>query len=144
MAAAYHITVIIVLINMLIAMMSNSYEAIKENEETVFNFKRISKWIDYVQNEKFRPPPMNLIPNPKHIMQILKKLTRRGKQMTIENDSERPGRLAEELRNMHRNVTRRLMYRYKVKHLVKKSCSNKSEYEEILIPPSNKKTSTRF
>lgn len=141
MAVAYHIIVIIVLI----AMMSNSYEAIKENEETEFDFQRISMWIEYVRNEKFRPPPMNLIPDPRQIMTILRRVLGRGIQHTTEVDTERPICLTNDLSKMRRNVTRRLMYRYKVKNLVKNNCNQKSEeFEKILIRRSYKKAGTRF
>ncbi|XP_078488079.1 short transient receptor potential channel 4-like isoform X2 [Ciona intestinalis] len=60
--AVYHIIAIIVLLNMLIAMMSRSYERTSENEEKEWKFQRTKMWIRILRKEIIRPPPMNLLP----------------------------------------------------------------------------------
>lgn len=62
--AVYHGVAIIVMLNMLIAMMSKSYEDTSENEDTAWKFHRTSVWIRFIRREVVRPPPMNLLPNP--------------------------------------------------------------------------------
>ena len=59
----YNVLAIIVLINMLIAMMSKSYEETSDNEETVWKFQQTRLWIRVIRKEQVRPPPMNLIPS---------------------------------------------------------------------------------
>lgn len=61
--AVYNVLAIIVLINMLIAMMSKSYEETSDNEETVWKFQQTRLWIRVIRKEQVRPPPMNLFPN---------------------------------------------------------------------------------
>ena len=60
---AFHIAVILILVNMLIAMMSNSYEVTSANEETEWRFYRAAIWIRFIRGDYNCPPPMNIIPN---------------------------------------------------------------------------------
>ncbi|XP_039248274.2 short transient receptor potential channel 4-like [Styela clava] len=69
LVATYHVVAIIVMLNMLIAMMSNSYDDTRENEETAWKFHRTSMWIRFIRREVVRPPPMNLFPNPWRILE---------------------------------------------------------------------------
>lgn len=62
--ASYHVVAIVVLINMLIAMMTKSYEITSSNEENEWKFHRTAMWIRFIRREVVRPPPMNLVPNP--------------------------------------------------------------------------------
>ena len=59
----FHITVIFVLLNMLIAMMTKSFDETVENKETEWKFSRTELWIRFIRNDYSHPPPMNLIPN---------------------------------------------------------------------------------
>ena len=61
--AGFYIAVILILINMLIAMMSKSYEVTSENEEKLWRFHRAVSWVRYIRGDFTSPPPMNLIPN---------------------------------------------------------------------------------
>ena len=61
--ATYHVTAIIILINMLIAMMAKSFEVTSENKDTEWKFYRTMVWIRFLRREIVRPPPMNIIPN---------------------------------------------------------------------------------
>ena len=61
--ATYNVLAIIVLINMLIAMMSKTYEETSDNEEIVWKFQQTRLWIRVIKKEQVRPPPMNLIPS---------------------------------------------------------------------------------
>uniref|UniRef100_H2XL42 Transient receptor ion channel domain-containing protein n=1 Tax=Ciona intestinalis TaxID=7719 RepID=H2XL42_CIOIN len=64
LVATYHVVAIIVMLNMLIAMMSKSYERTSENEEIEWKFHRTAMWIRFIRREVIRPPPMNVFPNP--------------------------------------------------------------------------------
>uniref|UniRef100_H2XS61 Ion transport domain-containing protein n=1 Tax=Ciona intestinalis TaxID=7719 RepID=H2XS61_CIOIN len=61
---AFNLIVMLILWNMLIAMMTKSYEETSENEELEWKFYRTELWIRFIRREFIRPPPMNLIPHP--------------------------------------------------------------------------------
>jgi len=72
----YHAASLIVLLNMLIAMMSNSYQRVEDNIETEYKFARAQLWADYIgDGVATLPPPLNLIPSPKSILRWACKLT---------------------------------------------------------------------
>ncbi|KAK3700700.1 hypothetical protein QZH41_015647 [Actinostola sp. cb2023] len=72
----YHAASMIVLLNMLIAMMSNSYQQVEDNIETEYKFARTQLWADYIGDSvPTLPPPLNLIPTPKFISKQVSKLT---------------------------------------------------------------------
>ena len=62
---------IIVLLNMLVAMMSNSYQIIFERSDTEWKFSRSKLWISYFDAGSTVPVPFNLIPAPKSIFRFL-------------------------------------------------------------------------
>ncbi|VDD91060.1 unnamed protein product [Enterobius vermicularis] len=62
---SYCCCAIIVLLNMLIAMMSNSYENIYNQADTEWKFARSKLWIEYFDDTATLPPPFNMIPSPK-------------------------------------------------------------------------------
>ncbi|XP_077985518.1 short transient receptor potential channel 4-like isoform X2 [Glandiceps talaboti] len=69
--AAYHVIGIIILLNALIAMMSNTYTRIEENSDTEWKFARARLWLDYIQKGSTAPPPFNVIPSVKTIYRFL-------------------------------------------------------------------------
>ncbi|CAF1024320.1 unnamed protein product [Adineta steineri] len=67
MYGVYSSIMIIVLLNMLIAMMSNSYQYIANSTETEWKFARAKLWISYFEEGGTLPPPFNIVPSPKSI-----------------------------------------------------------------------------
>ncbi|CAF4493895.1 unnamed protein product [Rotaria sp. Silwood1] len=67
MYGVYSSIMIIVLLNMLIAMMSNSYQYIANSTETEWKFARAKLWISYFEDGCTLPPPFNIVPSPKSI-----------------------------------------------------------------------------
>ena len=65
MFGSYSVCNIIVLLNMLIAMMSNSFQIISEKSDTEWKFARTKLWISYFETGATVPPPFNIIPTPK-------------------------------------------------------------------------------
>ncbi|OQR68673.1 short transient receptor potential channel 7-like, partial [Tropilaelaps mercedesae] len=61
--ALFHILTVIVLLNMLIAMMSDSFQRIQENAYKEWMFARASQWIQYFDNHTAIPAPFNLLPS---------------------------------------------------------------------------------
>ncbi|KRY22926.1 Transient receptor potential-gamma protein [Trichinella patagoniensis] len=77
MFGTYGVISIIVLLNMLIAMMSNSYQYISNQADTEWKFARSRLWIEYFEESATLPPPFNIIPSPKaiyYVFQWLKEL----------------------------------------------------------------------
>merc|ERR1712223_65639 len=58
----YYGASMIVILNMLIAMMNNSYEQITSNLETEYKFARTILWLEHIGDEQPHPVPFNLIP----------------------------------------------------------------------------------
>ncbi len=73
MFGSYSVCNIIVLLNMLIAMMSNSFQIISEKSDTEWKFARTKLWISYFETGSTVPPPFNLVPTFKSMFRIMRK-----------------------------------------------------------------------
>ncbi|KAF5272566.1 hypothetical protein FQR65_LT04905 [Abscondita terminalis] len=71
MFGSYSVINVIVLLNMLIAMMSNSYQIISERSDTEWKFARSRLWLNYFNKGDTLPPPFNIFPTPKIILNLL-------------------------------------------------------------------------
>ncbi|KAF4532038.1 hypothetical protein B566_EDAN015017 [Ephemera danica] len=71
MFGSYSVINVIVLLNLLIAMMSNSYAAIVEHADVEWKFARTRLWLSYFEESATLPPPFNIIPAPKHFLKLL-------------------------------------------------------------------------
>lgn len=85
MFGSYSVINIIVLLNMLIAMMSNSYQIISERSDTEWKFARSHLWISYFDDGSTLPPPFNLFPTVK-LMRIGKN-NRKSKSIIVSYDN---------------------------------------------------------
>ncbi|GAU98498.1 hypothetical protein RvY_09636 [Ramazzottius varieornatus] len=65
MFGTYSVISIIVLLNMLIAMMSNSYQLISNQSDSEWKFARSKLWMSYFEEGSTLPAPFNIIPSPK-------------------------------------------------------------------------------
>jgi transient receptor potential cation channel subfamily C protein 4 len=74
MFGTYCCIMIIVLINMLIAMMSNSYQIIANQADEEWKFARSRLWISYFEEGCTLPAPFSLVPSPKWIFYALRYL----------------------------------------------------------------------
>ncbi|XP_018359091.1 PREDICTED: transient receptor potential protein-like [Trachymyrmex cornetzi] len=72
MFGSYSVINIIVLLNMLIAMMSNSYQIISERSDTEWKFARSNLWMSYFEDGDTVPPPFNMIPTNKTLRKLFK------------------------------------------------------------------------
>ncbi|XP_046748257.1 transient receptor potential protein [Diprion similis] len=71
MFGSYSVINVIVLLNMLIAMMSNSYQIISERADTEWKFARSHLWMSYFEEGDTVPPPFNMIPTSKSFNKVL-------------------------------------------------------------------------
>ncbi|XP_067619086.1 transient receptor potential protein isoform X2 [Eurosta solidaginis] len=80
MFGSYSVINIIVLLNMLIAMMSNSYQIISERADVEWKFARSQLWMSYFEDGGTVPPPFNIMPSVKLLRKTLgQKGTKRTK-----------------------------------------------------------------
>ncbi|XP_054261415.1 transient-receptor-potential-like protein [Macrosteles quadrilineatus] len=71
MFGSYSVINVIVLLNLLIAMMSNSYALIEQHSDTEWKFARTKLWMSYFEESATLPPPFNIFPTPKMILKLL-------------------------------------------------------------------------
>ncbi|XP_051994158.1 short transient receptor potential channel 5-like [Xyrauchen texanus] len=65
MFGTYNVISLVVLLNMLIAMMNNSYQLIADHADIEWKFARTKLWMSYFDEGGTLPPPFNVIPSPK-------------------------------------------------------------------------------
>ncbi|XP_036148851.1 transient-receptor-potential-like protein [Monomorium pharaonis] len=84
MFGSYSVINVIVLLNLLIAMMSNSYAVIEEHADTEWKFARTKLWMSYFEDTGTLPPPFNIFPPPKLLFRLFglqkKRVGRRSSQ----------------------------------------------------------------
>ncbi|CAB0038807.1 unnamed protein product [Trichogramma brassicae] len=68
MFGSYSVINVIVLLNLLIAMMSNSYSIIEEHADMEWKFARTKLWMSYFEDAGALPPPFNVLPQPKLLL----------------------------------------------------------------------------
>ncbi|XP_038867572.1 short transient receptor potential channel 3-like [Salvelinus namaycush] len=61
----YNVTMVVVLLNMLIAMINSSYQEIEDDADVEWKFARSKLWLSYFDNGKTLPPPFSIVPTPK-------------------------------------------------------------------------------
>uniref|UniRef100_A0A8D0HJK6 Transient receptor potential cation channel subfamily C member 6 n=1 Tax=Sphenodon punctatus TaxID=8508 RepID=A0A8D0HJK6_SPHPU len=67
----YNVTMVIVLLNMLIAMINNSFQEIEDDADVEWKFARAKLWFSYFEEGRTLPVPFNLIPSPKSMLYLL-------------------------------------------------------------------------
>uniref|UniRef100_A0A6Q2Y8J8 Transient receptor ion channel domain-containing protein n=1 Tax=Esox lucius TaxID=8010 RepID=A0A6Q2Y8J8_ESOLU len=67
MFGTYNIISLVVLLNMLIAMMNNSYQHIADHADIEWKFARTKLWMSYFEEGGTLPSPFNIIPSPKSV-----------------------------------------------------------------------------
>ncbi|XP_071362425.1 short transient receptor potential channel 4a [Trachinotus anak] len=118
MFGTYNIISLVVLLNMLIAMMNNSYQHIADHADIEWKFARTKLWMSYFEEGATLPAPFNIIPSPKSFLYLMCWIKR---QVCKRTNSKRPEtfgslgrRAAENLRINHQyqEVLRNLVKRY--------------------------------
>ncbi|XP_052744568.1 transient receptor potential protein [Bicyclus anynana] len=103
---SYSVINIIVLLNMLIAMMSNSYQIISERSDMEWKFARSNLWMSYFEDGDTVPPPFNIIPTPKNMNSMMGRFFGNKSRGSIINKSR------EKARQQHESIMRVLVRRY--------------------------------
>ncbi|XP_055637159.1 transient receptor potential protein [Toxorhynchites rutilus septentrionalis] len=106
MFGSYSVINIIVLLNMLIAMMSNSYQIISERSDSEWKFARSRLWMSYFEDGDTLPPPFNLVPSVKNFYKIFNcDKAKRSTTSIIKRNREKA-------QKRHENVMKLLVRRY--------------------------------
>ncbi|XP_033110107.1 short transient receptor potential channel 5-like isoform X2 [Anneissia japonica] len=69
--ATYHVIAIVVLMNVLIAMMSNTYTRVEMDADIEWKFSRSKLWMSYFDELGTIAPPFNIIPTVKSIKRVV-------------------------------------------------------------------------
>ncbi|XP_032796648.2 transient-receptor-potential-like protein [Daphnia magna] len=108
---AYSVINVVVLLNLLIAMMSNSYSLITEHSDTEWKFARSKLWMSYFDATGHTlPPPFNLLPTPKKIMRLFCRKSNASNPKLRRTSTK--GRHANERDYCYTAVMRSLVWRY--------------------------------
>ncbi|KAK9406539.1 short transient receptor potential channel 7 [Crotalus adamanteus] len=97
---------VVVLLNMLIAMINNSYQEIEEDADVEWKFARAKLWLSYFDEGRTLPAPFNLVPSPKSFYYLIMRIKMcliklcKSKAKNCENDLEM-GMLNSKLRKIH-------------------------------------------
>ncbi|XP_071947981.1 short transient receptor potential channel 4-like [Antedon mediterranea] len=70
--ATYHVIAIVVLLNVLIAMMSNTYTRVEMDADIEWKFSRSKLWMSYFDELGTTAPPFNIIPTVKSIKRVVR------------------------------------------------------------------------
>ncbi|XP_056417508.1 short transient receptor potential channel 6 isoform X1 [Hyla sarda] len=70
----YNVTMVIVLLNMLIAMINSSFQEIEDDSDVEWKFARAKLWFSYFEEGRTLPVPFNLVPSPKSFVYIALKI----------------------------------------------------------------------
>ncbi|CAH1777718.1 unnamed protein product [Owenia fusiformis] len=117
MFGVYSAIAIVVLLNMLIAMMSNSYHSIVDQADTEWKFARSKLWMSYFEEGGTVPPPFNIIPTPKTIWYILVWFKTRMCQCTKKQKRNKWQSIRKIVRNVSENEKR---YQIVMRDLIKR------------------------
>ncbi|KAM6100562.1 short transient receptor potential channel 4 isoform 1-T3 [Theristicus caerulescens] len=118
MFGTYNVISLVVLLNMLIAMMNNSYQLIADHADIEWKFARTKLWMSYFEEGGTLPTPFNVIPSPKSLWYLVRWLWRHLCKKKIRRKPESFGtigrRAADNLRRHHQyqEVMRNLVKRY--------------------------------
>uniref|UniRef100_A0A672K5V3 Short transient receptor potential channel 2 homolog n=1 Tax=Sinocyclocheilus grahami TaxID=75366 RepID=A0A672K5V3_SINGR len=73
----YTLIIVIVLLNMLVAMITNSFQKIEDDADVEWKFARSKLYLSYFREGLTMPVPFNIIPSPKAIFYLLRGIFRR-------------------------------------------------------------------
>ncbi|EHB12873.1 Short transient receptor potential channel 6 [Heterocephalus glaber] len=124
----YNVTMVIVLLNMLIAMINSSFQEIEDDADVEWKFARAKLWFSYFEEGRTLPVPFNLMPSPKSLLYLLLKFKKwiselfQGHKKGFQEDAE-----------MNKKIMKRLIKRYVLQAQIDKESDevNEGELKEI-------------
>ncbi|XP_065484071.1 short transient receptor potential channel 4 isoform X2 [Caloenas nicobarica] len=122
MFGTYNVISLVVLLNMLIAMMNNSYQLIADHADIEWKFARTKLWMSYFEEGGTLPTPFNVIPSPKSLWYLIRWLWRHLCKKKIRRKPESFGTIGvrAEFRRAADNLRRHHQYQEVMRNLVKR------------------------
>ncbi|XP_036364090.1 transient receptor potential-gamma protein-like isoform X2 [Octopus sinensis] len=122
MFGSYSLIAIIVLLNMLIAMMSNSYQIISSQADEEWKFARSRLWISYFAEGATVPPPFNIFPSPKSFTNTVASV----KNLLLAHTAEQKTAKWKNVRSTVSNINKReIRYQVVIRKLISRYIMNK-------------------
>eukprot|EP00073_Rattus_norvegicus_P034708 XP_008759230.1 PREDICTED: short transient receptor potential channel 4 isoform X2 [Rattus norvegicus] len=100
MFGTYNVISLVVLLNMLIAMMNNSYQLIADHADIEWKFARTKLWMSYFEEGGTLPTPFNVIPSPKSLWYLVKWIWTHLCKKKMRRKPESFGTIGEVMRNL--------------------------------------------
>uniref|UniRef100_A0A147AR03 Short transient receptor potential channel 6 n=1 Tax=Fundulus heteroclitus TaxID=8078 RepID=A0A147AR03_FUNHE len=138
----YNVTMVIVLLNMLIAMINSSFQEIEDDADVEWKFARAKLWFSYFEEGRTLPVPFNLVPSPKSMLglatatkSILLHLVRRRSEKQTETQlnqlgkNKNPGYGGSNGPTRYQKIMKRLIKRYIIKARADKESDEITEGE---------------
>uniref|UniRef100_A0A674E028 Transient receptor potential cation channel, subfamily C, member 4a n=1 Tax=Salmo trutta TaxID=8032 RepID=A0A674E028_SALTR len=110
MFGTYNVISLVVLLNMLIAMMNNSYQHIADHADIEWKFARTKLWMSYFEEGGTLPSPFNIIPSPKSIWYFICWIRKHIFKITRAKKTETFGTIGVRMKSLE--VLRNLVKRY--------------------------------
>ncbi|KAF8790528.1 transient receptor potential protein-like isoform X2 [Argiope bruennichi] len=104
MFGSYSVINVVVLLNLLIAMMSSSYQIISERSDIEWKFARSKLWMSYFEDGSTVPPPFNIFPTSKSCKKSVSCAIKPSSSLKDKEEFERDAR--------YRSVMKCLIRRY--------------------------------
>ncbi|KAK2565951.1 Short transient receptor potential channel 5 [Acropora cervicornis] len=133
----YAIASLLVAINMLVAMISNTYQRVADDADIQWKFSRTRMWMQYLDEGSVMPPPFNLIPPPRVVMNLCRRLCLRGCHCQRKSSTSRTEEKAAQ-RIKRRKMMKLLIQRYLVSFAKTRGQSSASQ------PPTERDETTMF
>uniref|UniRef100_A0A1A7XSW4 Transient receptor potential cation channel, subfamily C, member 6a n=1 Tax=Iconisemion striatum TaxID=60296 RepID=A0A1A7XSW4_9TELE len=132
----YNVTMVIVLLNMLIAMINSSFQEIEDDADVEWKFARAKLWFSYFEEGRTLPVPFNLVPSPKSTLRLvtaikskLKQLVHRSREKTPETQLNQLGERKNSVYGSSNNGTRyqKIMKRLIKRYIIKAQADRESD-----------------
>ncbi|XP_054656720.1 short transient receptor potential channel 5a [Dunckerocampus dactyliophorus] len=122
MFGTYNVISLVVLLNMLIAMMNNSYQLIADHADIEWKFARTKLWMSYFDEGGTLPPPFNIVPSPKSVWYLLMWLHNKlcGRGQLPEDDPHKCENLREFTERHADSLIQNQHYQEVIRNLVKR------------------------
>ncbi|XP_062846906.1 short transient receptor potential channel 7b [Trichomycterus rosablanca] len=129
----YNVTMVVVLLNMLIAMINNSYQEIEEDADVEWKFARAKLWLSYFDEGRTLPAPFNLVPSPKSFYYLVLHTKNCLIQLCKAKGHPHDSELEMGMLNSRPKLDRyRAPSRIREENIVKKPIKNPTRYQKIM------------
>uniref|UniRef100_A0A673A1G2 Short transient receptor potential channel 6-like n=1 Tax=Sphaeramia orbicularis TaxID=375764 RepID=A0A673A1G2_9TELE len=122
----YNVTMVIVLLNMLIAMINSSFQEIEDDADVEWKFARAKLWFSYFEEGRTLPVPFNLVPSPKSMLGLATGIKTLLLQYVLGQNEVKTGT---QLNQVQKHIMKRLIKRYIIKAQADKESDEITEGE---------------